>query len=1030
MADDKRKLEASLNKKIDEYDKLINKLNGLSENLERAEKSFLYFETAMEKIGEEHENIRKETERILELERQLNLENKTNEQIKEELSNLQKDILDKKEEELKISERIKKEESKRKDLRNIIKKKRDNNEDYTNEYKELKKITKEFKKHEKELKNISKSREDSEEILEKILELEKRKTDNKEKSLKLQEEENKLQEEGYIAADDWVKSQEKRFKALNRSVKEISTGFKEMGAAITKTLEPWKKANAASMQYARSMGMSRAIAQSMLTETASWAAKNNIGLLFNKSTDELIKMQQKYSEVVGRNVQLTSSQKKDMLALETIIGEDGMMDIANNLENFGLGMSDSAEFIKETMDEATKSGIAASKLTKVIRENIKMAQNYTFKNGLDGLRSMAKKAVELKTDLSVVNGFIDKTSTVEGAITTGAQLQVLGGNYAMASDPLSMMYDSLLNVEGVFDRMVNMTKGKVFYNEKTGNFDMGGMDRYIARQAAAATGIDYNKMMDVAFRNASLDKIKSQIKANSKISGDKEMVDMVANLATWENGEAVVNINGKDTKVSELSSADKEKLEAMQRNDSQNLQEMAINLRSLDDKLTGISKEINNEQASLLNGIGKFTDNLLHNNTGLLDKISKAGAWINAITGGISFIKGTQTAIVGMMRLMQRGIPNLTGKARPIHKPKNAMEGVSRYGNKMGKGKAFMKGLGRGLKTPIPYVTGAIAGGLSIVGDVMSGDYKKNKKDSWVKGGVVAAAGVLGTAIGGPIVGMIAGMVAEGAANMTLKAINKNREKHREKIAAEFQHKMPELSNLLTGDNRLEGNYGKRRLSKIAKALEDGVLEEGELNDSTIKQLRNNNDIEKIKKSGIDVRIAMAKGGVINNKHYHNTASNTSSNIMKFAYGGYLEGNSHTNGGMPILGSNISVEGGEYVINKKSTQENFPLLEKINSGEFKMTAKEPLGKILNVRKTGNRYGNENSASSTNINHSPININLSGTIKLDLGNRQVDISDDLLRNPQFISNLTNMISKEMNILNNGSFNKGIFKQKFM
>ena len=76
MADDKRKLEASLNKKIDEYDKLINKLNGLSENLERAEKSFLYFETAMEKIGEEHENIRKETERILELERQLNLENK------------------------------------------------------------------------------------------------------------------------------------------------------------------------------------------------------------------------------------------------------------------------------------------------------------------------------------------------------------------------------------------------------------------------------------------------------------------------------------------------------------------------------------------------------------------------------------------------------------------------------------------------------------------------------------------------------------------------------------------------------------------------------------------------------------------------------------------------------------------------------------------------------------------------------------------------------------------------------------------
>ena len=34
-----------------------------------------------------------------------------------------------------------------------------------------------------------------------------------------------------------------------------------------------------------------------------------------------------------------------------------------------------------------------------------MAQNYTFKNGLDGLTSMAKKAMQLKTDVSLVNGF-------------------------------------------------------------------------------------------------------------------------------------------------------------------------------------------------------------------------------------------------------------------------------------------------------------------------------------------------------------------------------------------------------------------------------------------------------------------------------------------------------------------------------------------------------------------------------------------------------------------------------------------------
>ena len=42
---------------------------------------------------------------------------------------------------------------------------------------------------------------------------------------------------------------------------------------------------------------------------------------------------------------------------------------------------------------------------------------------------------------------------------------------------------------------------------------------------------------------------------------------------------------------------DKDKLEAMQRTDSQNLQEMAISLRSISDMFSGTQKEASNEQA-------------------------------------------------------------------------------------------------------------------------------------------------------------------------------------------------------------------------------------------------------------------------------------------------------------------------------------------------------------------------------------------------------------------------------------------------
>lgn len=52
---------------------------------------------------------------------------------------------------------------------------------------------------------------------------------------------------------------------------------------------------------------------------------------------------------------------------------------------------------------------------------------------------------------------------------------------------------------------------------------------------------------------------------------------------------------------------------------------------------------------------------------------------------------------------------------------------------------------------------------------------------------------------------------------------------------------------------------------------------------------------------------------------------------VKFARGGVLEGASHANGGIPVMGGHAEVEGGEYVVNKKSTSAFLPLLDSINS---------------------------------------------------------------------------------------------------
>ena len=808
-----------------------------------------------------------------------------------------------------------------------------NKENIANDLKSARNRLEELKKNQKI------TEEQYEKALNSIAEIEE-KAINAQKSInKEQAALNKRIVEGTTCLDDFGESFELRTRALRKGFRDINHGLGQIYTSITNTLEPWLKANDAAMKYARSMGMSQKMADSYLKNTVNWASKNNIGLLFGKTTEELINMQNKYSDVLGRNVQLTSEQKKDMLAMEKFLGEDGMTDIANNLENFGLGMSDSAAFVKKTFDEATRYGISASKLTKTVRENIKMAQNYSFKDGLDGLTRMARKAIELKTDMSVINGFIDKVSTVEGAITTGANLQVLGGSYAMGSDPLSMLHESLNNVEGLFDRFAGMAKGKVFYNEKTGNFEMGAMDRYLMKQAATQMGIDPTKMFDVAFRQASIRKIENQARENSVLANDTELLDLVKNLATWDKGQAVVNIDGRDVSVSDIKEKDKEKLQAMQRNDSQNLQDMAISLRSTNEILSGIKAEISNEQASMVETVGQGITDVLRSNTDTLNTFAKIGAGLNIAKGILGVVGGIYTTTNGILAMMPgtrnlfRGAGKLWGKGRAawrgmpgniitsreriqwrslgngtfvnVNDPSQTLSGTNARNMIRGGSKMKLGALGKTLK----YGGIVGAGAVSLGMDALDGTLQKDTGASLGKAAAVTVGAAIGSVI--PVVGPIIGGVIAGAITDAVQdSQKKNRAEIRKQIASKLDGSMSHLSGLFVGDNALQGNYSESQLNKIKEILQDNKIEESELSGFSgawLKRLlRNNNDLVRMRDSGVDVQIAMASGG-------------------------RLKGKSHAEGGMPILGSNVVVEGGEYVVNKDSTERFLPLLEFINS---------------------------------------------------------------------------------------------------
>ena len=68
--------------------------------------------------------------------------------------------------------------------------------------------------------------------------------------------------------------------------------------------------------------------------------------------------------------------------------------------------------------------------------------------------------------------------------------------------------------------------------------------------------------------------------------------------------------------------------------------------------------------------------------------------------------------------------------------------------------------------------------------------------------------------------------------------------------------------------------------------------------------------------------------------------------ISKLADGGLLFGNSHSMGGIPVGNTGIEVEGGEYVVNKRSAKKYLPLLQAINEeGAMHKTRANQIGKF-------------------------------------------------------------------------------------
>lgn len=884
---------------------------------------------------------------------------------------------------------------------------------------------------------------------------------------------NKVYEKRIEQLNEQVRLNELSVRTMKDGFHEIGRGFSKLKGLADDLTSGWRKVDQASSNFAKNIGVGNRGLVALRKNTIDMVKNGGIGLNYGIGMEELVEIQQNYAQATGRNIGLTTNDVETSAAMSRLMGAKGG-EFASALENFGLSYSEAGKRVGKMFATASKYGLSFEKYSQNFLTNIKLAQNYTFRDGLRGLERMAQKSTAIKLDMQQIASFADKVSTLQGAVESSASLQVLGGPFAQFADPLGMLNEGLNNMEGLMDRFQNMTQNLGKFNAETGQVEVSAFNKQRVRAAAQAMGMDYNQVMESIQAQGRRKFIEDNIKGNFT---DEEK-EFLMNTATVQNGKPQMTyIDSKGQRVTKdvdsMNSNDIKQARAQSQSDSDNIKDIAKSTRSFNEKVEGIEKTIEAIKAGWVEGSMNWINNKLNDVTKYLGAIKFAvaaiaiGKGISAIgnfaQGGFNIVNGITNFKEGA-ELAKAGYSGLAGKG-------GFMSGFGAFSANMGGSLGPVVGAVGSIAVAVGVIAAVVKGIHDVVkgkekleerdklvakGKIKKGDeedrrltiegYEKKGKGYGLAGGAVGGA-VAGALIGSavPIIGTAIGAIVGGAIGyFGGKEVGRyygGQEIERRKKEAIAEGRLH--TSLERNGFDLRGGYTEDEYKKIISAINNGgdntitKAEFENLPEELRKKMQESGDVSlfgELQEFVIDEATLNANDVVINAK---NVDYNQDGSVKTKANGGLLNGPSHANGGMPIIGSNIEVEGGEFVVNKHAAKQNLGLLTSINKmgdGGIITPNTNNINSIKNLNTTISKMSNGgiiapredssikpikvlpitnasiNSVNKTSI--EPININISGTIKLDGGNgKEIDMNA-LLKDPTFIRNITNLIEQQM------------------
>lgn len=842
--------------------------------------------------------------------------------------------------------------------------------------------------------------------------------------------------------------------------------IENMVRTVQRINDPWAKADAAASKYAKTIGTIGKGMDALRKSTLKNVVQSHLGINYNISTEELLGLQENYAKAVGRNIRLSNEDQENLAAIN--MATNGMAnDLLPDFEKFGLSISASATHVGKMFSDASKEGVSLEKYTKNVQQGLAMAQTYTFRGGLKSMEAMAKRAAAIRMEMSQVSSFADHFSTIEDSIKNAARLQVLGGPFAAGADALGLLNDSLTDAESLQKRMESFTNGMGTLNKQTGEVTISAFNRQRLKEYANITGQDFNKVIEVAERQAMRGEIDAQIKSSASAVGlDDDFKELIKNTATFKDGKAGVSINGKFKTIDELEEKDREELIAQTRSESEDVKDIAKNVRSLVDIREGFGKQKDAVQAVITAPIAKL-EKFLGRTLGLSNTLLGiiAGAQIIGSVAGMFRGGGRLGTNVSKWVRGRRGTGRGISSANKIRGAKdagasfNALKGTQGLVNTFGKeGAASIlrtsksikaaKGVGetaKALKTgtaamstlKLAKSSGVAAGAIEglVTGiDEFTGNknYGTGKKVGRTAGAAVGGGlggwggAALGAAIGtallpgiGTIIGGALGGLAGGSAGGAIGkwagggfASQKRRDKTKERLG-------------LTEE--LHGDYKVSELKEIGRARATGKISE-----KTLNKLADKGDIEMYQQlSAIKAEKEKEKEEKRGRKSRRTEAEENKEEAKKLTRGEFTIEHAYF-GGRGIIGS--SLFSGRPISNTlASFRRNSPFGVTLKGAEHLLSSLKPVkllrgkpetgsSKELNMFETLKKAGRfvGNLAEKRVENTERLKVDIDGKIKLETNGQNIDILNLIKKNPKLLNELTEAIVKNMNVRKHGAY----------